>query len=80
MHSLHLSSPSRYTEWVNITAVNQALQIFKPEWDNGLGLELYNHTSSGMCFGCLENVNIVADQEHEQLVKRLSVELRNAWR
>merc|ERR1712166_335815 len=69
----------RYTEWVNITAVNVALQVFTPDWDRGLGLELYNHTLSGMCFGCLENVNVVSKLENRDLVRSLSAELRQAW-
>ena len=70
----------RYTEWVNITAVNLSLQMFIPNWETGgIGLELYNHTRSGMCFGCLENINIVANVEHKALVRSLSAELRQAW-
>ena len=69
----------RYTEWINISARNRAGQRFTRHWEQSLGRELYNHSSSGECFACLENVNIVHHVENADLVQRLSERLRKEW-
>jgi hypothetical protein len=71
-------SQLRYTEWVLIKLVDNAKQIYKKFWNVSLGVELYNHTASGLGWGQLENVNIASTSD-PVLLDKLSKELRAAW-
>ena len=71
-------SQLRYTEWINITLIDERTQTYQRHWDQLLGVELYNHSASGFGWSALENVNIVS-RVSAGLRTSLSMALRTAW-
>lgn len=68
------SDKFRYTEWVGWDGAS-----LKPVWTKWFGNELYDHSSeppTGADFNSYENVNVVNDPQHKELVATLSTALR----
>lgn len=61
----------RYTEW----PVFHRKPVFKPDWNNLAGVELYDHTNDPE-----ENINRADDAAYQDLRKQLSELLHAGWR
>jgi hypothetical protein len=60
----------RYSEWVKWNGTDM-----RPEWDAGVGAELYDHRA-GTDIWNSENENMAAQPQHAQVVAELSALLR----
>ncbi|KAK3082780.1 hypothetical protein FSP39_005166 [Pinctada imbricata] len=65
----------RYTEWAEFSGPPK----YKPNWDNLVGRELYNHDHTSPDI-LEENKNLVFDPKYQTIVKTLSKQLRAGWR